>query len=222
MEDKNGERKSKKEKKVILLRVFATIVIIIAVLAILFLINFVRNLVIINDMIEMQSSFKDSTNYSYVLENYNSSNINDKLRIEHYYKDGKNIMVYSSNGNKITVWNDEETGETIYLDETQKQETETNSAFLLGNTLPYFQDAENKIYYAMTSIITNSNMDGKDCYRLQNNGSITYINKEDGIIVREVSGNVVVNGKEYDNITDFKDWKFNELTDEDMEKPDLK
>lgn len=221
--EEEKKRKSKKEnnKKGIVLKVFASIVIIITVLAILFFINFVRNLVIINEIIDKQAKLKDSTNYSFVSESYNSNDTNDKLRIEHYYKDGKSIMVYSSNDSKIEVWYDEETGETIYLDETKKDQTTTNSSFLLGNTLPYFEDIENKMYYALSSLIVNSNIDGRDCYRIQGLSGVSYIDKENGMVLREISGSTVIDGKNYDSITDFKDWKFDELTDEEMERPDL-
>lgn len=211
----------KNNKKRIGLKIFATIAIIVAILAILFFINFVRNLIIIDDIIDKQSKLKGSTNYSFVSEYYNSYDTNDKLKIEHYYKDGKSIKVYSDNDSKITTWYDEETGETIYLNETNNQQTTTNSSFLIGNTLPYFQDVENKIYYAMASFIINSSIDGKDCYRIQNLSGISYVDKENGMILREISGSTVIDGKNYDCITDFKNWKFDELTDEDMERPDL-
>ena len=58
------EKKNKKKR--IGLKIFATIAIIVAILAILFFINFVRNLIIIDDIIDKQSKLKGSTNYSFV------------------------------------------------------------------------------------------------------------------------------------------------------------
>lgn len=203
------------------LRFFAGIAIIVAIVAVLFLINFVRNLVIINDIIAKEKEFKDSTNYSYTSIMYDSNDEENKVTIEHYYKDGKSKMVVDNGENKITVWYDEQTKENIFLNETTKEATVTTSEFMLGNELLYFQDEENKIYYAMTSFIINSNIDEKECYEIINLNDVSYINKEDGTVLKGVYKGAIVNDEKCDSITEYKDWKFNELTDEEMERPNL-
>ena len=145
----------------------------------------------------------------------------NKVTIEHYYKDGKSKMVVDNGENKITVWYDEQTKENIFLNETTKEATVTTSEFMLGNELLYFQDEENKIYYAMTSFIINSNIDEKECYEIINLNDVSYINKEDGTVLKGVYKGAIVNDEKCDSITEYKDWKFNELTDEEMERPNL-
>lgn len=221
MEENKGKEKVKKPKKRIALKIFAGIAIIVAIVAVLFLINFVRNLVIINDIIAKEKEFKDSTNYSYTAIMYDSNDEENKVTIEHYYKDGKSKMVVDNGENKITVWYDEQTKENIFLNETTKEATVTTSEFMLGNELLYFQDEENKIYYAMTSFIINSNIDEKECYEIINLNDVSYINKEDGTVLKGVYKGAIVNDEKCDSITEYKDWKFNELTDEEMERPNL-
>ena len=221
MEENKGKEKVKKPKKRIALKIFAGIAIIVAIVAVLFLINFVRNLVIINDIIAKEKEFKDSTNYSYTSIMYDSNDEENKVTIEHYYKDGKSKMVVDNGENKITVWYDEQTKENIFLNETIKEATVTTSEFMLGNELLYFQDEENKIYYAMTSFIINSNIDEKECYEIINLNDVSYINKEDGTVLKGVYKGAIVNDEKCDSITEYKDWKFNELTDEEMERPNL-
>lgn len=221
MEENKGKEKVKKPKKRIALKIFAGIAIIVAIVAVLFLINFVRNLVIINDIIAKEKEFKDSTNYSYTSIMYDSNDEENKVTIEHYYKDGKSKMVVDNGENKITVWYDEQTKENIFLNETTKEATVTTSEFMLGNELLYFQDEENKIYYAMTSFIINSNIDEKECYEIINLNDVSYINKEDGTVLKGVYKGAIVNDEKCDSITEYKDWKFNELTDEEMERPNL-
>ena len=104
------EERTKKKRKVGL-KAFAIIAIIIVVLAVIFFINFVRNYVILNEIIEKEAKFKDSTNYSYVSEHYNSNDEEDKVVVEHYYKDGNSKIIMDNGENKITVWYDEETKE---------------------------------------------------------------------------------------------------------------
>lgn len=221
MEENKGKEKVKKPKKRIALKIFAGIAIIVAIVAVLFLINFVRNLVIINDIIAKEKEFKDSTNYSYTSIMYDSNDEENRVTIEHYYKDGKSKMVVDNGENKITVWYDEQTKENIFLNETTKEATVTTSEFMLGNELLYFQDEENKIYYAMTSFIINSNIDEKECYEIINLNDVSYINKEDGTVLKGVYKGAIVNDEKCDSITEYKDWKFNELTDEEMERPNL-
>lgn len=221
MEENKGKEKVKKPKKRIALKIFAGIAIIVAIVAVLFLINFVRNLAIINDIIAKEKDFKYSTNYSYTSIMYDSNDEENRVTIEHYYKDGKSKMVVDNGENKITVWYDEQTKENIFLNETTKEATVTTSEFMLGNELLYFQDEENKIYYAMTSFIINSNIDEKECYEIINLNDVSYINKEDGTVLKGVYKGAIVNDEKCDSITEYKDWKFNELTDEEMERPNL-
>lgn len=213
--------KEKTKKKKIGLKVLAIIAIIIVIIAVIVLINFIRNYVIINDIIEKESKFKDLTNYSYVSEYYSSNDENGKTVIEHYYKDGKTKMVVNNNEDRITVWYDEETKENIFLNETTKEATVTSSPFWLGTELLYFNEEDNKIYFALTSFITSEKIEGEECYTIQNSGIKASINKEDGTVAKSINGKSIVDGKEYDSITEYKNWQFDKLTDEDMARPDL-
>lgn len=220
-ENKEEKKKEKKEKKRIGLKILACIAIIVAVIALLLLINFARNLVIINDMIAKQTEFKNSTNYSYISTYYDSNNEENKVNIQISYKDGISRMVVDNGKDDITVWYNEETKECIFLNEGTKEATVTTSEFMLGDELLYFYDEDNKMYYALTSLIVNSNINGNDCYKIIQSNYNTYINKEQGTVQKEVYKGAIVNDEKCDTITEYKDWKFDELTDEDMARPDL-
>lgn len=219
--EENKEERKKKEKKRIGLKILACIAIIIAVIALLVLINFARNLVIINDMIAKQKEFKNSTNYSYMSTYYDSNNEEDKVNIQISYKDGISRMVLNNGKDDITVWYNEETKECIFLNEGTKEATVTTSEFMIGDELLYFYDEDNKMYYALISLIVNSNINGNDCYKIIQSNYNTYINKEQGTVQKEVYKGAIVNDEKCDTITEYKDWKFDELTDEDMARPDL-
>lgn len=219
--EENKEERKKKEKKRIGLKILACIVIIIAIIAIFVLINFARNLVIINDMIAKQEEFKNSTNYSYTATYYDSNNEENKVNVQISYKDGKSIMDVDNGKDEITVWYDEKTKESIFLNEGTKEATVTTSEFMLGDELLYFYEEDNKMYYALTSLIVNSNINGNDCYKMIHSNYNTYINKEDGTVQKDVYKGAIVNNEKCDTITEYSNWKFNELTDEYMAKPDL-
>lgn len=220
-ENKEERKKEEKGKKRIGLKVLAIIAIIISVMAIFVLINFVRNLVIINDMIAKQEEFKNSTNYSYTATYYDSNNEENKVNVQISYKDGKSRMTVDNGKDEITVWYDEKTKESIFLNEGTKEATVTTSEFMLGDELLYFYEEDNKMYYALTSLIVNSNINGNDCYKIIHSNYNTYINKEDGTVQKDVYKGAIVNNEKCDTISEYSNWKFNELTDEYMAKPDL-
>ena len=187
-------KKKKTSVKKVAFRIFEILAIAIAIMAILFIVNFVRNYTIINDIIEKQENIKNSTNYSYTTTMYNTVN-EDKVIIKHYYKDGKSKMKFNNGENDVTVWYDERTKENIFLDEKEKQANITSSEFMLGNELPYFRDEANIIYYSMTFFIINSNLNGKECYEIHDSNSISYIDKESGVLLKEVQKNVKIDDK---------------------------
>lgn len=220
-EEEVKKEESKKDKKRIGFKILLGIVIVIVALVILFLINFIRNLVILNDLIAKELSFKNSTNYSYTSVYYDTSDEDNKVIIEIYYKDGKSKMILDSGKDKIIVWYDEKTKENIFLNEATKQASVTSSEDMLGDELLYFYDEDNKIYYAMTSFITNSEIDGQKSYKIVNSNDVSYINKEDGTVLKNVYKGAIVNDEKCDSVTEYKNWKFNELTEEEMERPNL-
>lgn len=213
-------KKKKTNEKKVVFRIFEALAIIIAIIAILFIVNFVRNYTIISDIMEKQKGIKNSTNYSYTTTMYNTVN-EDKVIIKHYYKDGKSKMRFNNGESDVTVWYDERTKENIFLDEKEKQANITSSEFMLGNELPYFRDEANTIYYSMTSFIINSNLDGKQCYEMYDSNGISYIDKESGVLVKEVQKNVKIDDKKCESITEYDNWSFEELSEEEMDKPDL-
>ena len=82
-------------------------------------------------------------------------------------------------------------------------------------------DEENKNIMKIFSIITSDTVNGEKCYKINTSGLITWYSKESGMILKAQNCKKVIDGKEYDCISEFKDWKFNELTDEDVTRPNL-
>ena len=106
--------KKKTKKKSIVVKILEILVIVIAIIGVLFIVNFVRNYTIMKDIMEKQKSIKNSTNYTYTTVMYNTVN-DDKVIINHYYKDGKSKMRYNNGESDVTVWFDERTKENIFF-----------------------------------------------------------------------------------------------------------
>lgn len=220
--DKPKQNKEKTtEKKHTVLKIILSIVII---LLIVFLVHFVRNYMIIQEISEKQANINKITNYSYTTEYYSTNNPEEKSITEKYYKDGKSIMVlHPKNQDAIIYWHDEETKETIILNPKKLTATiQQGAEGFLASTMPIvtpFTEEELKI--ACTFLISSEQVEEKKCYKINYGGAKTWIVKKDGLVAKCLNGKVTIDGKDYDTITDYKDWKENQLTDEDMARPNL-
>lgn len=206
------------KKKKILKGVILVIIIIVIALAI----HFTKNYIIITNIMKKQAENVSNANYTFITEMYSSKEESDKTVIEHYYKDGKNIMIKNQEP-KIIIWYDEATQENIFQVPSTLKATIDKSPFILGNTLSgIFQKGE-KMYVILTSIITNSKVDGKECYKVKYIGSNLEkdFSKEDGTLLKLIDGYEEIDGKKYDNITEFKNYTFDKLKDEDVSRPNL-
>lgn len=107
------------------------------------------------------------------------------------------------------LWYDKSTKELVAKDlKNSTIKTTENSNELLGLEIPYYK---NKLKLALTSFIKSSKINDEDCYLIVNNESKTYINKDTGVVLKIDEGK---NG-----VTEYTNWKFDQLTDEDMKKP---
>lgn len=221
---KKTETKEKKEatkKKHTALKVILTIIII---SLLLFLVHFARNYIIIQDISQKQADINKIKNFSYTTEFYSTNNPEEKTVTERYYKEGKSIMVVSpKNQDTVIFWHDEETKETIILNPKNLTATiqQGESSFLARSMQIVTPFTEEELKIACTFLISSEQLEEKDCYKINYGGAKTWIVKKDGRVARCLNGKVTIDGKDYDTITDYKDWKENQLTDVDMARPNL-
>ena len=194
------------------------------VVIILVAVNTVRNYIIISQINEKQISLNNCENYSYVRESYSSKSDDEKTIIEVYYKDGR-IMLVNDKTNKIIMWHDNDTKEFIVTIPNELKAIVDTSEFMIGAGKPIVGEIlpfNEKLSVSIFSFITNNEINGEKCYCINRGKSnITYISKKDGIPLKEISGYSIIDGKKYNTITEIKNWKTNELSDEDMSRPNL-
>ena len=190
---------------------------IIFILLIVFSIYIIRNYIILNKIYRNELKLSKYTNYSFVQENYTDKT----TRREIYYKDGKNILVTKIDNANIITWSDEETKETITVWPNTLKANIREDKIVTRNHIPVLVNEYNIFSLSLISHISSDSINGEECYVIKWDRAITYISKENGTILKDINGKQIIEGKEYDNIIEYKNWKFNELTDEEMSKPDL-
>ena len=79
-------------------------------------------------------------------------------------------------------------------------------------------DSEASRGFEFMYFITSETVNGIDCYKVTwiIGGETAWYNKENGRVVK-----TAIKGQKEDYVTEYSNWKFNELTDEDMSRPNL-
>lgn len=207
-------KKVEKKKKHTILKVVLTIII---VALVLFIIHFARNYIIVDNIMAKQENLKKSTNYSFEM-NYTNQN----TTMKYYRKDNAMILVKDSNTGKVVIWSDKDRKETIYLNLRELTATvnheEVIDSFYNLKPVGLVRNTEETRGFDFMYFITSETVNGRDCYKVNwiFGGETAWYDKENGIMLK-----MTTEGQKEDYVTEYSNWKFNELTDEDMSRPNL-
>ena len=190
---------------------------VLAVVIVLLTIILMVNNSIINKIVAKQKENVNKQNYSYTVQSNSSENTMTKI----YYKDGTRIYVIQNNDRSAIMWSDSNTKEMIAMVlNTLKATIEKYDGYDLAS-IPYLLDEAMSRILKFSSIITSDTVNGEECYKVSSLGQKLWFSKSTGMIVKEMNGTVVKDGKEMSYVSEFKDWKFNQLTDIDVTRPNL-
>lgn len=190
---------------------------VLAVVIVLLTIILMVNNSIINKIVAKQKENVNRQNYSYTVQSNSSENTMTKI----YYKDGTRIYVIQNNDRSAIMWSDSNTKEMIAMvPNTLKATIEKYDGYDLAS-IPYLLDEAMSRILKFSSIITSDTVNGEECYKVSSLGQKLWFSKSTGMIVKEMNGTVVKDGKEMGYVSEFKDWKFNQLTDIDVTRPNL-
>ncbi|MEI3393106.1 MAG: hypothetical protein V8R45_00820 [Clostridia bacterium] len=194
----------------IILGVFAIVIVLLTIIVMV-------NNSIINKIVAKQKENVNRQNYSYTVQSNSSENTMTKI----YYKDGTRIYVIQNNDRSAIMWSDSNTKEMIAMvPNTLKATIEKYDGYDLAS-IPYLLDEAMSRILKFSSIITSDTVNGEECYKVSSLGQKLWFSKSTGMIVKEMNGTVVKDGKEMSYVSEFKDWKFNQLTDIDVTRPNL-
>lgn len=190
---------------------------VLAVVIVLLTIILMVNNSIINKIVAKQKENVNRQNYSYTVQSNSSENTMTKI----YYKDGTRIYVIQNNDRSAIMWSDSNTKEMIAMvPNTLKATIEKYDGYDLAS-IPYLLDEAMSRILKFSSIITSDTVNGEECYKVSSLGQKLWFSKSTGMIVKEMNGTVVKDGEEMSYVSEFKDWKFNQLTDIDVTRPNL-
>ena len=204
------EKKKMKLWPRIVLGVFAVVIVLLTIIVMV-------NNSIINKIVAKQKENVNRQNYSYTVQSNSSENTMTKI----YYKDGTRIYVIQNNDKSAIMWNNSNTKEMITIVPNLLKATVQKYDSDDSTSIPYLLDASMSRALKLSSIITSDTVNGEECYKVSSIGQKLWFSKSTGMIVKEMNGTGVKDGKEIGYVSEFKDWKFNQLTDIDVTRPNL-
>lgn len=211
-------KKDKKDVKMVK-KIGKVILTIAAIFIVLYIINIIRNNIILSDVLEKESKILSSKNIYYEMTN------NANVELKFYKKDEIEMFDINTNGHKIIKWRNTNTNEGMVVSPDTKIATNVKAEQLIGFNIPLLVHsindiAEYKKYAILSSIIYTD----KNCYVIVTDfygRNKTWVDKETGIVVKRQSGTIKTEDNEsIPMLTYYNNWRVNELSEEEVSKPD--
>lgn len=185
---------------------------------VLFLIHYLRNYIIVSKIFNERAKYKDVTNYSYC----NTQNEGEDAVKTEYYKKDNTAVIFIKNRNFL-VWSNKDLNQSIILNYDKMEAIVSPDVFLEGTidstpvdngvaVLGGVKDAQMYKGFSFVYFITSEKINGVDCYKVSIGKEKAWYSKENGMLVKYINGSLNA---------DYSDWKFNEVKDEDVARPNL-
>lgn len=192
------------------------VLILIGILVVIYFIFVMRNYMILNDIREKASTYKDTTNYTYQVKGklgdsssiYTATRKDDIIRVEIKNEDRED--------RSIIIWKDLNENEGIISFTSQKTAIidKADNLISIVSDLPFeFADMNNNIDgISFYTLIYSEEYNGKDCYVLSiGTGYKKWVEKDTGLVMKIESGD--------NSSTDILSVEINNVSD--IYKPDL-
>lgn len=205
-----------------ILKIFLLILLIVFIL---FAVHTIRNFIIINNLQKNIETYTSKTNF--IIKSKTEENGDTTVAMTYYEKDGKQKMVMDrTKDGKTTTMTMYNNGERIdtFFDAPEGKTAQINSPSSMSVTIVNCFDTDNNWQrFVMGAIAKIKKVDynGKEVYAVTNfvspytlateNGEITYIEKETGLLVKFVQNNLVSE----------KEYEFDTVTDDIFIEPDI-
>ena len=194
-------------------KVLITVLILFAILAIFI----VRKFIIITNLVNESKEYANKTNYFAVIQSLQNGNVNI---IKSYNKDGNYLTTFRTYGKDIK----DERGLIRYKKDSEEigiiQSGQEKIAILDGSVLGevyvvnIFSTLDNtmqQLQFAVMSRITTDNYGNIECYLIELENCKMWVEKDTGLIIREINGGLVSE----------RFYEFDIVKDEDITKPDI-
>ena len=205
-------------------KVLKIVLIIIAIILVILLIYTIRNFTIISSLQNKIGEYINSSNFSIKSTNTQEDNI---LTMNYYKKDNREAVFLEKDNNgeetKVSMYNNGQRIDTF----TQTKDVKTVKLNSLNDMSVQIADVLKTdsrfqtFMYSMMAKVKKVNLNGKECYRIENyfspymlNGTEKneiYIEKDTGLLVKQV----------VDNTTIEREYEFNNVDNSIFVEPDV-
>lgn len=200
------------------MKLWKKILIILLILCIILAIFITRKFIIITNLVNEAKEYSSKTNYLAIVQSLQNGNVNI---LKSYNKDGDYLTTMNVYGKDIP----DERSITIYKKGNEEigiiQSGSKKIALLDGNVvggeinvvniLSTIDNTMQKIQFAISSRITIDNYNNTECYLIELNNWKMWVDKETGLILREINGGIVAE----------RFYEFDIVEDKDISKPDI-
>lgn len=199
------------------MRLWKKILIIVLILFAILAIFIVRKFIIITNLVNESKEYANKTNYFAVVQSLQNGNVNI---IKSYNKDGNYLTTFRTYGKDIK----DERGLIRYKKDSEEigiiQSGQEKIAILDGsvlgevNVVNIFSTLDNtmqQLQFAVMSRITTDNYGNIECYLIELDNWKMWVEKDTGLIIREINGGLVAE----------RFYEFDIVKDEDIIKPDI-
>jgi uncharacterized protein YxeA len=201
------------------MKLWEKILIIVLIVCVILAIFVARKVAIINNLANASKEYADKTNYLAIVQSLQNGNVN---MLKSYNKDGSyltTMQVYGKNiqaERSLTIYKKD--GEEIGIIQSGEEKIALLDGNLVGgdvqvaNTLSVVGDnVMQKILFAISSRITTDDYNSTECYLIELDDWKLWVDKETGLIIREINGGIVSE----------RFYEFDNVGDEDIIKPDI-
>lgn len=211
------------KKKKIFKNVIKVALILIAIFIVILVINIIRNYVIITDLQNKGSQYKDITNYNIKISTNDNGTI---FKTDYYKKDNKQAIFMERNLNgeivKISMYDNGERVDTFTeAKDTKIVQLDTGTIMSVNIYNQLETDSNWQTFLCcISSKIKSVNYNGKECYKIRNfmsstsltfEGAEIYIDKETGLVIKTTETGTVSE----------REYNFNEIEDSIFTEPDI-
>ena len=199
------------------MKLWKKILIVVLILCAILVICIVRKFIIIRNLVNESKEYANKTNYYAVVQSLQNGNVS---MIKSYKKDGNYLTTWKTYGKDIQ----DERGLIRYKKDSEEigiiQSGQEKIAILNGsvlgevNVVNIFSTLNNtmqQLQVAIMSRITTDNYDNMECYLIELDNWKMWVDKDTGLIVRDINGGIVAE----------RFYEFDIVKDEDIIKPDI-
>ena len=199
------------------MKLWKKILIIVLILFAILAIFIVRKFIIITNLVNESKEYANKTNYFAVVQSLQNGNVNI---IKSYNKDGNYLTTFRTYGKDIK----DERGLIRYKKDSEEigiiQSGQEKIAILDGSVLgevnvvnifSTFDNTMQQLQFAVMSRITTDNYGNIECYLIELDNWKMWVEKDTGLIIREINGGLVSE----------RFYEFDIVKDEDITKPDI-